>query len=106
MNADVRFYGDGPFLCVDVRFSTRKALDQLIDGLTTLRRQNARESDHIHLQHPAVSRHRPFAGAEVVFFRPRKRRNSIDKQCVLEAHTALQRMAHGGARVARQDARS
>jgi hypothetical protein len=74
--------GDGP-LGVDVRFSSRAELDDLIEALILLR--DATDFDHVHLQDRMISGCSPSASTEIVFHLPGSCFDSIQQELVAEA---------------------
>ena len=91
VQADVKFHGSPPHLCVDARFRDRAHLDELIHALTALRDSAGDDPDHFHLQDGGPAR-RPGASAEVTFFRPGLASDDTTFRCLTEAQQGLLRM--------------
>jgi hypothetical protein len=86
VRANSKFFGDGPGLCVDVRFKNIEQLDALIAALVKLREFPDDGFDHVHLQDTADGTARSYpAGAEVAFWHPTVKRDAGAKHCVADA---------------------
>lgn len=83
-------YEDGP-LCVDVRFNTKKQLDDLIQALSMLR--NAVDLDHIHLQDDKEAGRPSSASTEIVFHMPGSCFDSNRQEMVAHAERRIKRNA-------------
>jgi hypothetical protein len=87
IRANSKFFGKGRTLCVDVRFRNVEQLDLLIEALVKLREFPGDGYDHIHLQDTRIGDE--LASAEVTFWHPSVKRDSIAKSCVRSARDTI-----------------
>jgi hypothetical protein len=94
VRADARFSGYRQGLCVNVWFSEKSELQDLIDALIELRDSVGDQPDHVHLQHYDLCSPGRQAGlAELNFFRPARGMTCIEKELVETAVRELKQNA-------------
>ncbi len=86
VRADTKLSGSPPFVYVDVRFRSKRELDDLIDALTELRDGKGQDFDQVHLQDTHLSKggRGPLSAMEVNFHRPGKKRDSQEHAAMRE----------------------
>jgi hypothetical protein len=88
IRANSKFFGKRA-LCVDVRFRNVEQLDLLIEALVKLREFPSDGYNHVHLQDERGD----LASAEVTFWHPSVKRDSIAKSCVRLARETIKAIA-------------